>query len=63
MTQRAFNTVAGTIFLLVAILHALRLLFRWHASIGSWIVPMWVSWAGLALAGFLAYAAFSRKGQ
>lgn len=63
MTQRAFNLIAGTIFLTVATLHALRLFFGWHASIGGWIVPMWLSWAGLALAGFLAYNAFSRKGS
>ena len=61
MTQRAFNTIAGTIFLLVAILHALRLLFSWHASIGSWIIPMWVSWVGVVLAGGLAYTALSLK--
>ena len=61
MTQRAFNTVAGTIFLLVATLHALRLLFGWHASIGSWIIPMWVSWAGVVVAGSLAYTAFNLK--
>ena len=61
MTQRAFNTIAGTIFLFVATLHAMRLFFHWQASIGGWIVPMWVSWAGVAVAGFLAYAAFSAK--
>ena len=61
MTQRAFNTAAGSIFLIVALLHALRLFFGWHASIGGWIVPMWVSWVGVALAGFLAFAAFRRK--
>jgi len=60
MTQRTFNLTAGTLFLLVAILHALRLLFGWHASMGGWIVPMWVSWAGVVVAGFLAYSAFGR---
>ncbi len=61
MTQKTFNAAAGTVFPLVALLHALRLFFHWHASIGGWIVPMWVSWAGLALAGALAYTAFSGK--
>lgn len=61
MTQRAFNTAAGTLFLAVAILHALRLFFGWHASIGGWTVPLWVSWAGVAVAGFLAYSAFRTK--
>ncbi len=58
MTQKVFNAVAGTVFLLVATLHALRLFFHWQASIGGWTIPMWVSWAGLALAGFLAYTVF-----
>lgn len=61
MTQRAFNLAAGTLFLTVTVLHALRLFFHWRASIGGWTVPMWISWAGLALAGFLAYTAFSMK--
>ena len=61
MTQRTFNTAAGSIFLLVALLHALRLLFGWPAIISSWPVPMWVSWVGVVLAGFLAYSAFRQK--
>jgi len=31
--------------------------------IGGWTVPMWMCWAGPALAGFLAYTAFSMKGS
>ena len=61
MTQHTFNLIAGLIFLIVAVLHSLRLLQGWHASIGGWIVPIWVSWVGLALAGFLAYTAFRLK--
>ncbi len=61
MTQRAFNFAAGTLFLLIATLHALRLFFGWQASIGGWTIPLWVSWASLALAGFLAFAAFGQK--
>ena len=61
LTQRAFNLAAGSIFLIVAFLHVLRLLFGWHASIGGWIVPMWISWIGVLLAGFLAVTAFGRK--
>ncbi len=63
MTQPAFNAIAGTVCLIIAVLHALRLFFGWHALIGGWTVPMWMSWVGLALARFLAYAAFSMKGS
>ena len=51
MTQRAFNLAAGTLFLIVAILHALRLFFKWHVSVSGWTVPMWVSWTGMAMRG------------
>ena len=61
MTQRAFNLAAGTIFGLVALLHALRLLRGWDFTIAGRHIPVGVSWAGLALAGFLAYTAFKPK--
>lgn len=61
MTQKNFNAVAGTVFLVVAILHALRLLRGWEFAIASWHAPLWVSWAGLAVGGFLAYTAFTLK--
>ena len=56
MTQRAFNLAAGSVFLLVALLHALHLLFGWPALIGGR-----VSWVGVVVAGFLAYSAFHQK--
>ena len=61
MTQSTFNVVAGVIFTLVAVLHALRLLLGWDAVIGGWEVPHWVSWIALALAGYLGYTAFAMK--
>lgn len=63
MTQRAFNLVAGTVFLLVFLLHAARLFFHWEVLIAGRIVPMWLSWPALALAGFLVYVAFSPKNR
>ena len=61
MKQTTFNLVAGTVFLLIAILHLLRILLSWEAVIAGWKVPIWLSWLALALAGFLSYCAFSRK--
>ncbi len=40
---------------MVALLHALRIIFGWHAVIGEWEVPTWVSWIALIIAGYLAY--------
>ena len=61
MTQQSFNRVAGSIFLIVAFLHALRLVFYWEAVIGGWHVPFWVSGLALAFSGILACVAFTRK--
>ena len=55
MDQKTFSAVAGGIFALVALLHLSRIYMGWPAVIGSWAVPMWVSWIGLVVAGGLSY--------
>ncbi|MGH7474548.1 MAG: hypothetical protein ACREJW_11445 [Candidatus Methylomirabilales bacterium] len=59
MSQRAFLAVSGTVFGIIAILHLLRLLYGWHAQIGNFVVPTWLSWVSLLVAGYLAITAFS----
>ena len=63
MNQKTYFTVVSVIFSLIAILHLMRIASGWEAEIGGWMVPMWLSWAVLILAGFLAYQGlkFSRK--
>ena len=58
MSQKTFSFVAAVIFLLIALLHVLRLVYGWAAVIGGWTVPIWVSWAALVIAIFLAYQGF-----
>jgi hypothetical protein len=58
MTQRSFCLITSILFLLMALLHAVRLLQGWQVTIGGAVVPIWVSWIGLAIAGFLAYEGF-----
>ena len=55
MSQKTFCLVAGLIFLIVAIGHAMRIAFRWEAMIGGWMVPVWVSGVGVIVAGYLAF--------
>ena len=61
MNQKSFNTFAGVVFLVVAVLHLFRLLFRWEAVIGGWVVPTWVSALALVLSGYLARSAFKLR--
>ena len=58
MNQKTFLLISGIVFLVVAVLHALRLVLGWVAVIGSWVVPQGLSAAALLVAGYLAYTAF-----
>ena len=58
MSQKTFLTVSGTIFGVIALLHLARLLAGWPAHIGTFDVPMWLSWLSVVVAGYLAFSAF-----
>jgi hypothetical protein len=46
------------LFLLIALLHAVRLLRGWQITIEGAVVPLWVSWIGLAITAYLAWQGF-----
>jgi len=58
MSQKTFSLVAGLIFLVMAVLHIVRIAMDWNVVFAGWSVPMWVSWIALPIAGFLAYEGF-----
>ena len=55
MSQRTFSLVVGLIFLLIAVMHVLRLGLKWEVVLNGWSVPMWVSAVALAVAAYLAF--------
>jgi hypothetical protein len=55
MSQKTFSLVVGLVFLLIAVMHGLRLALRWEAVVNGWSVPMWVSALALLIAGYLAF--------
>jgi hypothetical protein len=52
--NKPFTIAAVVIFAIVALMHVLRLLLGWDATIADTEIPMWVSVAGLVIAGGLA---------
>ena len=58
MDQRAYNTITAVVFLIVAVLHLLRIILGWPARIGGLDIPLWASWLALVVAGALAYFGF-----
>jgi len=55
VNQRAFSMVAGVLFVLVAVIHALRIANGALVIVENVSIPMWVSWIPIVIAGYLAY--------
>jgi len=55
MSHKSFCLVAGIIFMIIALLHLLRVIYDWGAVIGGWPVPKWISWLALVIVGYLGY--------
>ena len=53
--MKPFTNLAIAIFILVAVMHLLRLVYGWEATVNSVVIPLWVSVMGLLIAGALAY--------
>ena len=60
VSKTSFSVLAGAIFLVVAVAHALRLVFKWEVVIAGWQVPMWVSAVAFVIAAYLAYEGFQK---
>ena len=55
MNQKTFSLVAGLIFFVMTLAHIVRLAMDWHVVVAGWMIPVWVSWIALPIAGFLAF--------
>ena len=50
MTQRTFSLITAVLFFLIAFLRAVRLFRGSQVTIEGAVVPIWISWIGLAIA-------------
>lgn len=58
LNQKTYLQVSGLIFTVIAVLHLLRVVLGWEASIAGWMVPGWLSLIAVVVAGYLAYSAY-----
>ena len=58
MSIKAYLAITGIIFVAVALLHLLRLIYQWPVQIGTFGIPIWVSCAGLLVASVVFVWAF-----
>ena len=58
MNKKSFSSAVGVLFLIIAALHGLRLIYGWSAAIGGFEIPFWLSRVALIVAGCFSYIGF-----
>lgn len=58
MSTTPYLFISGFIFFVVGLLHLMRILCHWPAQIGTWFLPVWVSYLGLIAAWGLCVWAY-----
>lgn len=57
-SERTLLSIAGSVFLVVALVHFLRIVFGWSLVLGDFGIPLWLSWIGVAVTAYLSYSSF-----
>lgn len=57
-SERNLLKLVGLVFFVVAALHLLRIAFGWNLILGAAVVPLWLSWVGVIVPGYLSYSSF-----
>jgi hypothetical protein len=58
-----YAAVTALIFVIVALVHVLRIINRWAVQIGPLSISMSASWVGFVVAALLAIWGFMQLGQ
>jgi hypothetical protein len=61
LDQKIYASLTAALFLAMAIMHLLRIIFGWEVQIGGFAIPFWVSWLAIPITGALAYFGFMQK--
>ncbi len=56
--EHTYLLVTGCIFTVIAVAHLWRLFSTGELVLMGWAVPLWLSWFGVAITAYLAYASF-----
>jgi hypothetical protein len=53
--MKPFTKIASLIFALIAIAHFTRLFIQFEVHIGSHVLPLWISFPGVIIAGAISF--------
>jgi len=60
MSNNTYRKTVGSVFAVVAVVHALRALYGWDFIVGYWHAPIWISWVAVVCIGWLAWNGFKK---
>ena len=58
LRENTYLLIVGVIFSIVTLAHLMRVLYQTDIIIFGWEVPIFLSWLGIAIAGYLTYSSF-----
>ena len=56
--EHTYLIIVGVVFTIVALAHLWRIFATGELVLMGWVVPLWLSWFGVAIAAYLAYSSF-----
>lgn len=56
--ERTLLYFVGILFAAVALAHWSRIVFGVDITLGSWLVPVWLSWVAIVITTYLSYLSF-----
>lgn len=63
MNQRTFTLSASVVFLVISIVHLVRVIEGWEAMVAGWSVPLWFSYVAACILGYLALCGLKLSGK
>lgn len=61
MDKKTYLSITTVIFGVVAFVHLYRIVTGMDVVISQWTAPIWVSWLGFVVGGYLAYSGYKFK--
>ncbi len=59
MDRNTYISVTSVIFLAIGVGHLFRVINGWDVSVGTLMIPSWVSYAAIAVGGYLAWSGYN----
>ncbi len=58
MHKKTYYVLIGIILGIVSLAHLARAIWGVSVVIDGWMIPIWLSWVGFVVAGYISYISF-----